>query len=280
MNGFFLIDKPKNWTSFDVCAKIKKILREKKVGHTGTLDPFATGLLLVATGKFTKLIPFFERAKKKYRAEILFGKSSATLDPESEIFDAEIPQKISQKKMEQILQKNFYGKILQRPPLFSAIKIGGKKMCDAARAGEKIEIPPRPTEIFSSKILNFDFPKIGIEILAAAGFYVRSFARDIGEKCGTSAICTNLRREKIGEISVENAQKIENFAENPRAISLEKILPLPILEIPKNRIPDFSAGRAFFFEKKITGKILIFCENSAVGVGEICGKNLQPRIVF
>ena len=119
-----------------------------------------------------------------------------------------------------------------------------------------------------------------IQISAAAGFYVRSFARDIGEKCDTSAICANLRREKIGEISIKNAQKMENFSENPRVISPEKILPLPIFKIPKNRIPDFSAGRAFFFEKKISGKILIFCENAAVGVGEICGQNLQPRIVF
>ncbi len=209
MNGFLLIDKPPDWTSFDVCAKVRKIFNIKKVGHTGTLDPFATGLLIVAVGRCTKIIPFLEKERKTYITKITFGKTSETLDPESEIIEIPLPKITpTEKDIEKILNEKFQGKIQQIPPKYSAIKINGKKMCDLARAGKEVIIKPRITEIFQAKIISYDFPVIEIELETAAGFYVRSFARDIAGYFGTKGICIELRRTKIGRFSVKDAEKI------------------------------------------------------------------------
>ncbi len=279
MDGFLLIDKQPDWTSFDVCAKVRKMLRIKKVGHTGTLDPFATGLLIVAVGKCTKLIPFLEKARKTYVTKIVFGKDSDTLDPESEVRNVDLPEKVpSQLELETILKSKFTGKIQQTPPQFSAIKIKGKKACDLARKGEKVDIKPRETEVFSVKILKYEFPEIKIEMEVAAGFYVRSFARDLSEAIGTKGICTELRRTKIEKISVEDAEYLEMITGtiDPKYI----ITHISHREIPLGRIQDFIAGRAFKFPGVEKEKILVLCGGKTVGIGEIVCGNLQPRMVL
>ncbi len=278
MDGFLLIDKDPDWTSFDVCARVRKMLRIKKVGHTGTLDPFATGLLVVAVGKCTKLIPYLEKAKKTYVTKIEFGKDSSTLDPESEITNVNLPAKISQKEMEKILQTKFTGKIEQTPPQFSAIKIKGKKACDLARKGEKVEIKSRKTEVFSAKILTYNFPEVEIELEVAAGFYVRSFARDLAENLNTKGICTELRRTKIENLAVEEAEKVEMTTGtiDPKFI----ITDLDHREIPAGRIQDFIAGRAFPLPGVEKEKVLVLCGGKTVGIGEIVCGNLQPRVVL
>lgn len=278
MNGFLLIDKDSDWTSFDVCAKIRKTCKTKKVGHTGTLDPFATGLLIVALSKCTKLIPFLEKADKTYETTIELGKTSPTLDPESDITSTSLPQPSPTKEiLENILSKYFSGDIKQIPPAFSAIKIKGQKACDLARKGEKVELKPRQTHIFETEILHYEFPTLTIKLKVAAGFYVRSFARDLAEKLDTTGICISLKRTHINNISVENAEKIESFT-NP--IDPKFILDLSTLEIPTGRIQDFVAGRAFSFPGIEGGKYLILCGGQTFGVGEIICGNLQPRVVI
>lgn len=283
LSGFLLVDKEPDWTSFDVCAKLRKKFGIKKIGHTGTLDPFATGLLIVAIGSCTKLIPFFEKDKKTYKAEILLGKTSETLDSESEItesFNGTIPEL---KTIEEVLVNHFLGKIEQIPPKYSALKIGGKKMCDLARKGVDFEIKSRTTKIFSTKILKYEFPLLTITIETSAGFYVRSFARDLGELLCGGGICNNLRREKIEKLSVLQAQKIEAISEES-LIDPQKILPLSIIEIPKEREDDFSQGRAFAFNGATDipsgEKFLVVMEGKTLGVGEMEFGNLQPRKVL
>ncbi len=278
MNGIYLIDKEQDWTSFDVCAKMRQILGTKKVGHTGTLDPFATGLLIVATGKCTKLIPFFEKAKKTYVTKIIFGKKSASHDLDEEVEGVSIPKEFSEKECHNILKKNFLGKIKQIPPRFSAIKINGKRACDRVRCGEEINLKDRETEVFKAKILNFNFPTVEVELEVAAGFYVRSFARDLAKQFDTSAICETLRRTKINDISVKDAKRIDEISS---PINPKLLLPnIPQCEIEAGRVPDFVAGRAFPLAEHEKEKMLVFCDKEIIGVGEIvCGK-LQPRSVL
>ena len=278
-DGFYLVDKPKEWTSFDVCARMRKIVNTRKVGHTGTLDPFATGLLIVAVGKCTRLIPFLEKAKKTYTATILLGKTSPTLDPESEItdvaFDGEVPTK---EEIEKIIEKNFLGKIKQTPPQFSALKIKGKKCCDLARKGERVEIKPRPAEVFRADIVKYSYPELTVEIEVAAGFYVRAFARDLGEKLVGGGICSELRRTAIESISVEDALPLEMCTEpiDPKFI-LEN---LPQTEIPSGRTQDFIAGRAFPWSGLEGEKSLVLVGGKTIGLGEMKNGMLQPRVVL
>ncbi len=277
--GFLLVNKPAGWTSFDVCAKIKKQFKTKRVGHTGTLDPFATGLLILAINKATKLIPFLEKATKTYETEIILGKTSATLDPESEIIDCgfdDLPP--TENTIFEILKQNFAGKIWQTPPQFSAIKIKGKRAYELARSGEKIEIPSRETEVFFAKILAYDFPSVKIELTVAAGFYVRSFAKNLGEKLGTGAYCQTLKRTKINDIDLNSASELTEIKNliDPKYL----LTSLPIKEIPTNRLADFQAGRAFPFSGKENEKILCLINGESVGIGEILHEKLQPRIVL
>ena len=277
-DGFYLIDKEAGWTSFDVCARMRRAVKTRKVGHTGTLDPFATGLLIVAVGKCTKLIPFLEKDRKTYITKIILGKTSDTLDPESEIRECPKSREISRAEVEKVLSEKFRGKIQQTPPQFSAIKINGKKACDLARRGEKVEIKSRETEIFSAKILSYNFPEIEIELETSAGFYVRSFARDLGKELGTCGMCQELRRTKIRGISVTDAVKVTEISTpiDPKYI----LTNLPQREIPSGRIQDFVAGRAFDFAGIEGEKVLVLVGGKSVGVGEILHSKLQPRIVL
>ncbi|MCF7812292.1 tRNA pseudouridine(55) synthase TruB [Candidatus Gracilibacteria bacterium] len=283
MDGFWLIDKEKGWTSFDVCAKLRKILQIKKVGHTGTLDPFATGLLLVATGKCTKLIPFLEKERKTYQTTLVLGKTSDTLDPESEIREEKSPSNSlfikegGGKIIEQKMCSMFQGKIQQVPPQFSAIKFKGQKACDMARKGKKVDLESRETEIFSYRILSFEFPELQIELEVAAGFYVRAFARDLAKELGTVGMCQELRRTKIGNLSVDDAQKIDQITE---PIDPKFIISLDHREIETGRVQDFISGRAFPCAGVNGDKVLVLVGGKTLGVGEIVHGNLQPRIVL
>ena len=277
-DGFYLIDKPKDWTSFDVCARMRKLLNTRKVGHTGTLDPFATGLLIVAVGKCTRLIPFLEKDKKTYRAIFLLGKTSPTLDPESEVgdveYDGEIP---TQEQIQELIEKHFTGKISQVPPQFSAIKIKGRKCCDLARKGETVEIKPRETAVYDIKILNYKYPEIELEMTVAAGFYVRSLARDLGEELVGGGICQELRRTAIEKLSVDDAETLETIS---GPIDPVNIIKLEQREISTGRVQDFIAGRAFPLPGVEGDKVLVTVGGKSIGVGAFIAGNLQPRIVL
>jgi tRNA pseudouridine55 synthase len=291
-SGFFLVDKPVGRTSFSVCAQIRKAFGVKKVGHTGTLDPFATGLLVVAMGKCTKLIPYLERARKSYQTTIFLGQTSETLDPESEIiFDQDWKKNLkidandsafSAEKINQVLKNHFTGRIKQTPPKYSALKINGKKMCDLARAGKEFEIKERETEVFRVSVLGMKVldnrVEVRIELEVAAGFYVRCFARDLAQKLGTIGLCNELRRTKVANLSIADAEPVDFLSQpiDPKFI----LSTIPQREIPLGRVQDFISGRAFPFSGVNGEKMLVLAGSNTIGAGEIIAGKLQPRVVM
>ncbi|MDO4901968.1 MAG: tRNA pseudouridine(55) synthase TruB [bacterium] len=215
-SGRILIDKPAEMTSFGVVARVRRVLGQKlgqkkvKVGHTGTLDPFATGLLVLLYGKETKNAMALTKLDKVYEAKFILGEVSTTGDPEGEISKVDFDKKPS---FEEILNasKKLTGKISQTPPAFSAIKINGKRAYDLARKGEKPEIKPREVEIFSFEILEYDFPRIQIRAHVSSGTYIRTLGEDLGKILGTGAYCRHLRRTKIADFDIKDAISLEDL---------------------------------------------------------------------
>lgn len=203
-----LVDKPTGISSFGAVARVRKKLTEKaghkvKVGHTGTLDPFATGLLILLSGKMTKKSKEFLKLDKVYEATLKLGYTSTTGDPEGEIteINRDNPD-INQ--IEQTI-KSFIGAIEQTPPKFSAIKINGERAYKLARKNQDFEIPPRKVEIYNIDILEYNYPELKIRTHVSSGTYIRTLAEDIGKKLGTGAYLTSLRRTKIGNYDVKDA---------------------------------------------------------------------------
>lgn len=210
MDQILLIKKPKSWTSHDVVAKLRSLLKEKKVGHAGTLDPFATGLLIILTGKKTKEADLFLKLDKEYLAKIHLGIKSSTFDIEGEKQKINIAQPPAPEKVKEAL-KNFEGVILQTPPQFSAIKVKGQPAYKLARKGEKVKLKPRNVKIYEIKILNYDWPCLKIKVRCGSGTYIRSLAHDIGKVLGVGGYLFALTRTKIGEFDLRDAKSIEDF---------------------------------------------------------------------
>ncbi len=216
--GIALINKEKDWTSFDVVAKLRGIFRIKKTGHAGTLDPLATGLLIIAYGKSTKSITGFQKLPKTYSGKIKFGATTKTDDSEA---GEENIKDITQLNIETILNTagSFLGKIQQKPPMFSAIKVGGKRLYKLARKNIEIDVPSRTVEIHEFKILNFDAPFVEFIVKCSKGTYIRSLSRDMGEKLGTGAYLAELNRTAIGDYSVEDAVSIPEISNKLKEIN-------------------------------------------------------------
>ena len=205
-----LIDKPLTWTSFDVVRKIRNLTRIKKTGHAGTLDPLATGLLIVCQGKATKKIEGIQNAEKEYIGTIHLGATTASYDLES----APTPQQdISQLTAELIKEQalTFVGFIDQVPPIFSAIKVDGKRSYDLARKGLEPELKSRRIEIKAFDITEINLPEITFRVACSKGTYIRSLAHDLGQRLGTGAYLKSLRRTKIGDYSVHDALTPDEF---------------------------------------------------------------------
>ena len=205
-----LIDKPLKWTSFDVVKKIKYAGKFKKIGHAGTLDPLATGLLILCTGKKTKEIDNYQAQEKEYIGKLVLGKTTPSVDLETE-FNAEFStDHISQDALNQAVS-SFFGVITQIPPAYSAVKINGKRAYEFARKNEEVVIKSRQVEIKVFEIDTKKFPEISFRIVCSKGTYIRSLVRDFGEKLNSGAYMSALRRTRIGDFSVENALTVEDF---------------------------------------------------------------------
>lgn len=205
-----LIDKPVNWTSFDVVARIRRLTKVKKVGHAGTLDPLATGLLVVCTGKKTKEISEYQNQSKKYTGIITLGKSSPSMDMATEITETVLPDNLSEEKILAVRNK-FLGNIEQVPPMFSALKHKGKALYKYARAGKAVERNPRQVDIYSFEITKINLPDIHFEISCSKGTYIRVIADDFGKELGCGGILSLLRRTQIGNFNVDNAINLDEF---------------------------------------------------------------------
>ena len=211
-----LIDKPLKWSSFQVVNKIRWLLKKKyklkkiKIGHAGTLDPLATGLLIICTGKMTKKISEFQGQKKTYKGTFYIGATTPSYDGEHPINAHFSTAHITPEKLE-TARKKFLGDILQKPPIFSALKKDGKRLYESARAGEHIEIKPRTVTIHHFTVEKIVLPLIKFEVCCSKGTYIRSLANDFGKSLESGAYLTKLRRTAIGDFQVKNAQTIENF---------------------------------------------------------------------
>ncbi len=214
MDEVLLIDKPAGMTSFGVVARIRRVLSQQagkkvKVGHTGTLDPFATGLMILVTGKECKNAGFYTKLDKVYEATFRLGETSTTGDPEGEITKVAGPQP-TRTEVEAAL-KRFTGEIEQRPPIFSAIKVNGQRAYKLARNGEEVEIPLRTVTVHSLELLEYTYPEVKIRTHVSSGTYIRSLCVDVGEALDTGAYCTHLRRISISKWSVYDAKHLQEF---------------------------------------------------------------------
>ncbi len=205
-----LIDKPIHWTSFDAVRKIRNSIRIKKVGHAGTLDPLATGLLIICTGKFTKKINEFMAQEKEYTGSFTLGAVTATYDKESEPEQQKDISEITAEKI-QLATLNFTGEIQQVPPIYSAIKKEGTALYVLARRGEAVVPEPRKVHINSFEITGIALPVVYFKIICSTGTYIRSIANDFGAALGCGAYLSELRRTRIGEFNVHDAMTMEEF---------------------------------------------------------------------
>lgn len=207
-----LIDKPKSWSSFDVVKKLRNVTRIKKIGHAGTLDPLATGLLIICTGKKTKQIDSYQGLEKEYEGQILLGKTTASFDLETEFQEEKDITHLTEKTIRDTIFP-FLGSITQTPPIFSAVKINGKRAYELAREGLIPEVKKRDVFIRQFQITEIQLPFIRFSVTCSKGTYIRSLARDFGEALGVGACLTELRRTRIGAFKVEKALTPEEFYE-------------------------------------------------------------------
>lgn len=215
MNGILLINKPAHMTSFGVVARVRRRLSEEaghkiKVGHTGTLDPFATGLMIIVVGTACREAGRFSKLDKTYEAIIRLGVKSTTGDPEGEL--THISDVVPDRKSVETAVNAFTGTIVQTPPMFSAIKINGRRAYELARKGEVIDIPKREVTIHSLKITKYHYPELQISTHVSSGTYIRTLAQDIGENLGTGAYTTELRRTSVGSFVIEDALAIDDVS--------------------------------------------------------------------
>jgi tRNA pseudouridine55 synthase len=208
LDKIWLINKPYNWTSFDVVNKLRSVLKIKKIGHAGTLDPLATGLLIICTGKLTKQIDSFMGFEKEYTGTFVLGQTSPSHDLETELSEKSDISHVTE-EMIQEAAKQLTGKIHQLPPLHSAIKIGGKRAYSYARKGKEINLSPRLVEVSEFTITKVSLPQIEFKIVCSKGTYIRSLVRDIGQIIGVGAYLSQLCRTRIGSYRLEDSIQIE-----------------------------------------------------------------------
>lgn len=239
--GFLNIYKPKGMTSFDVVAKLRRVTKIKQIGHTGTLDPFAVGVLPICIGKATRLIEYLDD-DKEYLATVQFGKDTDTYDLDGTVTKT-YDKKITQEDLISILD-DFQGEIEQLPPIYSAIKVNGKKLYEYARNGEEVEIKPRKVFISMLELENFDFEKQEAKILVGCskGTYIRSIAYDIGQKLNCGGYLTALERTKAGLFNREHSIPLENFGE-VSDVRNKLVNPIDVLPLSKVELNDVEKER-------------------------------------
>ena len=286
INGIIIINKEKEYTSNDVVRIVKKITKTK-VGHTGTLDPNATGVLPLLIGNATKISKYLINHDKEYEAVIQLGKKTTTADIEGEVIEEkEVPEKIYI-ECENIL-KSFIGKQKQTPPAYSAIKVNGKKLYSYARGGIKIEIEPRNIEIYNIELMNInkEEKQISFRVSCSKGTYIRSLCEDIADKLGTVGYMKDLKRTKVGDFEIKEAITIdelkEKFEKNDFSdvITIENIFKdMPKIELNENNIKQYLNG-VKITEKNQDGIYRIFYKNEFNGIGIVKDNKLKRDLVI
>lgn len=277
MQGIIVVNKECGWTSFDVVNKLKHIYNTKKVGHLGTLDPMAEGVLPVSIGRATKLFDYYLNKTKTYIANIKFGVLTDSLDATGAVIKTE-ETNVTEAEFKKALN-SFVGKISQIPPKVSAKKINGRRAYDLARNNIEFEIKPKDVTIYEieyiSKIADNEYQ---FKVVCEAGTYIRSLCRDIGEKLNTIATMTKLVRTKAGEFSIENAHTISEIEGNKEAflLPLEKVLNNEQkLVLSVDNLPALINGRKLVVNEQDSKLVTVYCGDILFGLGNILNKNLK-----
>ena len=284
MNGILLINKPKEYTSHDIVAIVKKITKEK-VGHTGTLDPNATGVLPLLIGKATGLSKYLINHDKIYIATLKLGIKTDTADGEGKIIERKDVPNLSKETIEKALE-NIVGKQEQIPPMYSAIKVNGKKLYEYARSGKTVEIKPRQIEIYSTKLLKVDSKEAEIvfEISCSKGTYIRTVCENLAEKLNTVGYMKELERVQVGEFNISNSINIEDIRENAELIekyiiTIDKFFQnKPRINLNDNEIKIFLNGSKLT-KKLENGLYTVYLNNKFIGIGTIENNNLKRDII-
>lgn len=269
-NGILIVDKPEGWTSQDVVSKLRGVFHEKRIGHGGTLDPMATGVLPVFVGRATRGVEFFEHAEKTYCARLKLGVTTDTQDSMGNVLE-EKPVTCMPEEVEQVL-RTFVGQIQQIPPMYSAIKIGGKKLYELARAGKEVERKPRQITIFSLEAKELSQTEWELLVHCSKGTYIRTLCHDIGQALGCGAMMTALRRVKAGDYGIENSYPLEQIihSEDPESllIPVESLFAqYPVLTLSPAQEKCVRNGASFTYNGMGTfrvygqgGEFLALCE--------------------
>ena len=224
-HGLVVVDKPAGWTSHDVVAKLRKIYGQRRVGHAGTLDPDATGVLLVGLGRATRLLRFLQETTKEYRGTVAFGVATSTLDASGDVLEQK-PMPLTRDEVEATATR-FVGDIEQLPPMVSAVKIGGRRLHELARKGEDVERAPRPVHIDRLDVEAFEdgpYPRATVLVECSSGTYIRSLAADLGTALGGTAHLADLRRLRVGSFTLDEASSIERIEAEPDTVVLAPVI--------------------------------------------------------
>ena len=248
MNGIVIVDKPQDWTSQDVTARLRRVFNTRRIGHGGTLDPMATGVLPVFVGRATRGVEFFEHAEKAYEAVLRLGLTTDTEDTSGCVL-TESEVHISEEEFLGILPR-FRGKIQQVPPMYSALKVNGQKLCDLARKGKEVERKPREIEIFELECLEFNGTEARIRVRCSKGTYIRTLCKDIGEALGCGGCMAQLRRVQAGSYTIAEAVPLQTLleTENPEQYlrPVDTLFPqYPAITLTENQEKRCRNGNAF-----------------------------------
>jgi len=283
MKGFLIVDKPAGITSHDAVREVRKLLpRGVKAGHTGTLDPLATGVLVLTLGKATRLSEYLLKKDKCYRVKGVFGLYSPTYDFDGEVEKREC-RKISEEELLKTLEK-FKGEITQKPPPYSAVRVKGKRAYQLAREGKEVELPERRVRIDRLELLSFNYPEFELLVCCSSGTYVRSLIYDVGKELGCPAIVKELRRTRVGKAGEERAVSLEDLKERgveEFLIPPEELLEFPVVKLKEGEVEAFKRGRKLRKRGLKEGLHSVLTpEGEFAGVGEVKGEELLPRKVL
>lgn len=212
MNGIVIVDKPQGWTSQDVTARLRRVFGTRRIGHGGTLDPMATGVLPVFVGRATRAVEFFEHAEKTYETVLLLGEKTDTQDVTGTVLE-ERAVDVTKSQVEEVLTR-FRGEIMQVPPMYSALKVNGQKLYELARKGKQVERQPRPVTVYELTVLSFENNRLSLRVRCSKGTYIRTLCEDIGEALGCLGCMEALRRTQAGEYRLEDAVALEDLLES------------------------------------------------------------------
>lgn len=282
MDGILVVNKPAGYTSHDIVSKIRKQLNIKKVGHTGTLDPLATGVLPILLGNGTKLSQYLMNHDKEYIATIKLGEKTESGDLEGKVIEQKEVPSFSREQIIQALD-SFKGKQNQIPPMYSAIKVNGKKLYEYARHGEMVVVEPREIEIYNIELIDYQPKEIKFKVACSKGTYIRSLCEDIAEKLGTVGTMSALQRTQVGEFKIENTISIEDIGNEQivkqRLITPEKLfLDKEIIQLTKKELIHFLNG-VKLSKSCEDGLYRIYVEQKFIGIGEVKGNTLKREYV-